>query len=654
MGHILGYRRVHGTSGRGTDLGRNVREDGPSTARHVPRRTSTWLGAALVLAIAAIFIGIVAALLATAQVLQQQRSASWAGAVAGRQRMLCELHTKEVLLLARGVDVDHEATQRLFRQSLIALESGGGISIGYPPREVVYLDGTANAHVLGQIERCRVLLDALDAASSDFLDEPPTSAARPGQLNEILAIGTDLLDATSALVRTLEAESSSRIGRLLTWGFAVTSLVALLGVGLLWLLLRLRALNTGLQVEVEQRRVALQLQHETEARLRAVVTGVVDGILTVTEDGTIRSANAAALRMFGYREEDLVGRGVDCIMPARIWREHNVTVDPSEGSVSGRPLGIDHEIEGCRAGGESFPMELSFSRVRVEEGRLLVGVMRDITGRKIAEQRLRDAREQAEAASRAKSSFLAGMSHELRTPLNAILGFAFLLREDARDRGDERATTDLDQIASSGQHLLRLIEDVLDIAKIESGRLRIDRAPFEVAPLVDDAVTTMQTLARERGNNLVVDVAGDVGTMNSDGTRVRQILLNLLSNACKFTDGGTITIAALREVDGDEEGDGDGVDGEHLVFRVADSGIGMTSAELDVVFDEFEQVDASSTRRSGGTGLGLSLTRTFCEMLGGTLVVTSRPGEGSEFIARLPATGPEPPPDLPLAPEMKP
>jgi len=232
-----------------------------------------------------------------------------------------------------------------------------------------------------------------------------------------------------------------------------------------------------------------------------------------------------------------------------------------------------------------------------------------------------------EAASRHKSQFLANMSHELRTPLNAIIGYSEMLQEEAEEIGEEAFIPDLQKVNAAGKHLLGLINDILDLSKIEAGRMDLFLEDFEVGQMIQDVAAIVQPLMEQNGNTLVVTCPDDLGTIHADQTKLRQTLFNLLSNAAKFTDHGTITLTVQREA---------GTDGDWLTYAVADTGIGMTEEQLSRLFEAFSQAEVSTRSRYGGTGLGLAISRHFCRMMGGDLTVESTHGQGSTFTVRLP------------------
>jgi signal transduction histidine kinase/CheY-like chemotaxis protein len=241
----------------------------------------------------------------------------------------------------------------------------------------------------------------------------------------------------------------------------------------------------------------------------------------------------------------------------------------------------------------------------------------------VAKEEADKARLEAEAASRTKSAFLANMSHELRTPLNAIIGYSELLVEDATDRGDTTSVEDLEKIQGAGKHLLGLINGILDLSKIEAGRMDVYLEQIYLSKLVEDVRTIVEPQVKKNGNELVIDCPTDIGSMRTDLTKLKQGLINLLGNAAKFTKDGTVRLALSRE---------QGTDGvANVIFRVSDSGIGMTDEQMARLFQAFSQADTSTTRNYGGTGLGLTITRHFAVMLGGSIEVASKPGEGSTF-----------------------
>ncbi len=231
----------------------------------------------------------------------------------------------------------------------------------------------------------------------------------------------------------------------------------------------------------------------------------------------------------------------------------------------------------------------------------------------------------AQSANRAKSQFLANMSHELRTPMNAIIGYSEMLTDEAEDLGLEQFIPDLKKIRTAGKQLLALINDILDLSKIEAGKVELHYEEFDMRDMIKDVATISEPLAAKNSNKLVMHVAE--GGMYSDLTRVRQILFNLLGNACKFTHSGTVQLTVSGETTSQ---------GDFVKFQVQDSGIGMSPEQIDKVFEAFAQADSSTTRKYGGTGLGLAITKKFCEMMGGTIAVESQPGKGATFTVRLP------------------
>jgi adenylate cyclase len=274
--------------------------------------------------------------------------------------------------------------------------------------------------------------------------------------------------------------------------------------------------------------------------------------------------------------------------------------------------------------------------VRISERRIqgggTVAVYSDITELRTQNLELEEARELSEVANRTKSQFLANMSHELRTPLNAIIGYSEILQEDAADNGQEQLVPDLKKIEGAGRHLLGLINDILDLSKVEAGKMDVFVEEIDISSLLDEVRSIITPLVAKNGNKLEVRVADHVGSMRSDRTKLKQCLLNVLSNASKFTQDGKLTVQVRRLV----------TDGPMIQIMISDTGIGMNEEQIGRLFQAFSQADASTTKKFGGTGLGLAITRHFCRLLGGDISVASAPDIGSTFTIILPDQAPEP------------
>lgn len=327
-------------------------------------------------------------------------------------------------------------------------------------------------------------------------------------------------------------------------------------------------------------------------------------------------------------------------------QRHSLYVGTSwHGSIVSLPLNFSQRMVGVLNFSLETPHhfngdELRLLQLLADQAALAIGnanlystVQQELVERKNAETALALARDEAVRANRAKSIFLANMSHELRTPLNAIIGYSEILQEEAQDLNQPELVTDLRKIHTAGRHLLSLINDILDLSKIEAGKMSLDRTEFEVAALIHDILATLHPLAEKNRNTLVYQARNAPGKMTSDPTKLRQVLFNLLSNACKFTEAGQIVLTVERQTQ---------ASADWLCFTVHDTGIGLTTEQMEIIFQAFTQADSSTTRKYGGTGLGLTISRHFCQMMGGEIDVTSTgvPGQGSIFSVRLPAQAP--------------
>src|SRR5262245_20567654 len=342
-----------------------------------------------------------------------------------------------------------------------------------------------------------------------------------------------------------------------------------------------------------------------------ILHSLMNAIIVVAPDGTIQAVNIAACRLLGYSEAELVGWPMSKILAA----SDSTSSDQGTGLADVIRHGALHSVEKVyrTKDGRSIPVLFSGSIMYDDAGRVqgIVCIAQDITERKQAEE-LRRQKEAAEEANHAKSTFLANMSHELRTPLNAIIGYSEMLLDEASDQGQSAMLPDLVKIRTAGKHLLALINDILDLSKIEAGKTELVLETFGVAELIAEIITTIQPLLERNGNMLEVHGADTADLMHADPVRVRQCLLNLLSNACKFTEHGTITLQVHHVTESS---------GDWITFGVTDTGIGMTPEQQSRLFQDFSQVDASTTRKYGGTGLGLAISQSLYNMMGGVIQV---------------------------------
>ncbi|TAF52597.1 MAG: PAS domain S-box protein [Oscillatoriales cyanobacterium] len=373
-----------------------------------------------------------------------------------------------------------------------------------------------------------------------------------------------------------------------------------------------------------------------------------DAVFWLDHDGGIFYVNDSACLSLGYTRNELLEIKIHDInpdFPPEIWPDYRDQVREF-GSFT---LDSRHR----RKNGKIFPVEITITSLVYRGQEYICTFARDITERKRAEAELYQATIAAEAANQAKSSFLANMSHELRTPLNAIIGYGEILQEEIEDLdldGDESEDlmADLKSITTAGRHLLSIISDILDFSKIEAGRMDLAPEEFDVSTLIYELESTVQPLVEKNTNTLKVECSLNLGTMYADRTKISQVLLNLLSNAAKFTHQGTIVMTVNRqespfseirnEAERDAEASSSAADPTAWIcFRVSDTGIGLTDEQIQSIFQPFTQADESTTKRYGGTGLGLAISRKFCQMMGGDITVESELDVGSTFTVDLPA-----------------
>ena len=408
---------------------------------------------------------------------------------------------------------------------------------------------------------------------------------------------------------------------------------------------QLTVLNRTLEQRVAERSAAAEQRAEElvvsknaldkqRRILQSILDSMSDCVIVADDSGRLLVINRAAESLLRVRPSDELTD--DWVERHGFYRSDMVTPCPHREfplmqALRGQAVdAMQMFVLGDRRDTQGLWLSVDATPLRDEDGIVHNGVaiFRNITASKRAEDALVKAKDAAEAANRSKSQFLANMSHELRTPLNAIIGYSEILTEQAIDTGQEDSIPDLEKIHSAGRHLQSLIDDILDLSKIEAGKMDLLLDTFDVAEMVHEVTTTLQTVVEKNGNRLEVSCASEVGFMHADMTKVRQVLFNFLSNAGKFTENGTVRLHVARA----------NVDGrEWLRFAVRDTGIGMTDEQMLRLFKDFSQVDASTTRKYGGTGLGLAISRRYCEMMGGTIDVDSKPGVGSTFHFELPA-----------------
>jgi len=376
---------------------------------------------------------------------------------------------------------------------------------------------------------------------------------------------------------------------------------------------------------------------KAESRFRELLEAAPDAIIEVDREGRIVLLNAAAESIFGYKREELLGQPVEKLIPEGARGRHHAHRAAYWANPVTRPMGFGMILLARRRDGSEFPVEISLSPVKIDDGFRVTAIIRDVTAKQKAEEAIRAANQQLELqnreldrVNRLKSEFLASMSHELRTPLHTIIGFTELLGEELEGPLNEKQKRFLGHVHQDSQHLLELINDILDLSKIEAGQMELHPESFDASSVVAEAMNGIRPMAVARG----IAVENQVGEtiVKADRVRFREILSNLLSNAVKFTpDGGNVRIERRPAAAG------------MVGFCVADTGVGIAPEDHEAVFDKFRQVGSTTRGVREGTGLGLAIVKSFVEMHGGTISLDSAPGKGSRFTFTVPAGDSSPP-----------
>ena len=387
----------------------------------------------------------------------------------------------------------------------------------------------------------------------------------------------------------------------------------------------------------EQAKAAIQLQ----SRFRMLLETAPDGILEVAPDGTVVMVNSAIENLFGYKREELIGKNVDILVPAAMRSGHGKHRADYSKTPQTRPMGIGMELAACRKDGTEFSVEVSLSPVHSSEGHHVTAIVRDVTERKRISERLRSLElqftqeleqknrqlelrnQEVERANSLKSEFLASVSHELRSPLHTIIGFADLLGEEKNGKLNEKQKRFINNIHKDSEHLLAIINDLLDISKIEAGRLELHIEPLDIIPVAEEVLSNFRSQALQKGIALESYLRPGI-TIEADSLRFKQILYNLLSNAVKFTGPeGRVTLTSdVRD--------------NMVQVAISDTGTGIAAEDLEAIFDKFYQSGSTTRGVREGTGLGLAISRNLVERMGGSIWVESVIGQGSRFVFTIP------------------
>ncbi len=363
---------------------------------------------------------------------------------------------------------------------------------------------------------------------------------------------------------------------------------------------------------------------DRESRLRAILDNATDGIIIINEWGVINSFNPAAEKIFGYTTQEVLGDEVIKLMPSSFIKKHTAALRKNIKTGESTIIGQSVEVEGLTKDGKIFPLELNINELSIGGQKFFTGIMRDISQRKMAEEELIMAKQDAEGANHAKSAFLASMSHEIRTPMNAIIGMSDLLYETELSAEQKEYVQTFRRASST---LLSLINDILDLSKIEADYIELDSTDFDLREIIEQTCEVVATSAHEKGLEIAYRISPEVPLkLIGDPTRLGQILINLFSNAIKFTGEGEVIAEIILNKKAPQK-----KDMASIQFNVTDSGIGIAAESVDKIFEKFTQADSSTTRRYGGTGLGLTICKKLTELMNGEIWVESVESAGSTF-----------------------